>query len=105
MIIAIVIFAVIIFYGLYVLLFWCKNCLEQFDKFRSENIEAQDLIAHMHNWSPSYFYFVENNNGIMEVHAKYLTNTDVCVKRYATDDAEYNRLCAEELVEKLNQKQ
>ena len=29
----------------------------------------------------------------------------LCIKRFASDDQEYNRVCAEELVELLNQKQ
>lgn len=35
------------------------------------------------------------------VHDDFITN----IKRFASDDAEYNKVCAEELVELLNQQQ
>ena len=68
-----------------------------------ENNDAKEKISYIQDW-PAMGYYYKGNAGIAKVYAKYFVGLDVCIKQYCTDDAAYNKLCAEELVEKLNER-
>ena len=69
-----------------------------------ENNDAKELVNYIQGWPAMEYYYLQWDTGIAKVYAKYFVGLDVCIKQYCTDDAAYNRLCAEELVEKLNQR-
>lgn len=80
---------------------WVNALREQITEVST--LEAKLLFIKI-QWPSVYYYIEDNDNGIVDVYAKYLNDVKVIIKHFASDDAVYNRQCAEELVEKLNEK-
>lgn len=83
---------------------WNKKWINELrDKIAEYDAAIQDL-CHMQEWpAMGYYYVMQGNDGYAKVFAKYLS-TSVCIKHYCSNDEAYNKLCAEELVEKLNER-
>lgn len=89
---------------IYVLQKWNVKWRDALRLHIEENNDAKEVVSHIKDWpAMEYYYTMQENAGIVKVYAKYFVGLDVCIKQYRTDDAAYNRLCAEELVAKLNQ--
>lgn len=73
----------------------------EYELLKQEHFRLEDLI-HSVDWSGISYYVDNSFFPIVK-----MTNNKVSlpIKRFASDDPEYNRICAEELVELLNQKQ
>ena len=73
----------------------------EYELLRQEHYRLKDLL-HSINWR-SVSYYVDDS---WFPYVK-LTNNEVSlpIKRFASNDHEYNRICAEELCELLNQEQ
>ena len=90
---------------IYVLQKWNVKWRDALHLHIEENNEAKEELSLIQGWpAMEYYYTMQENTGVAKVYAKYFVGLDVCIKQYCTDDAAYNRLCAEELVEKLNQR-
>lgn len=79
---------------------WMNKLREQIDA----NNDAQLPLLHTDHFPPRIYYFYTDEEGFAFVRGLYLNNVDVLIKRFISEDAAYNRLCAEELVEKLNER-
>lgn len=88
----------------YVLQKWNVKWMNALHLHIEENNDAKEKIGYIQDWPAMGYYYTQGINGIAEVYAKYLVGLDICIKSYYTDDAAYNKLCAEELVEKLNER-
>lgn len=73
----------------------------EYELLKQEHSRLKDLIHSIDFGSVSY-YVDDSFFPIVK-----MTNSEVSlpIKRFASNDQEYNRICAEELVELLNQKQ
>lgn len=73
----------------------------EYELLKQEHSRLKDLIYSVDSGDVSYYV-----DGSFYPLVK-MTNNEVSlpIKRFASDDHEYNRICAEELVELLNQKQ
>ena len=71
-------------------------------RFNNDFWEMQDALYSGYN---PYFYSVHNEDSgfytVSMVQRGFITD----IKRFDSDDAEYNKVCAKELVELLNQEQ
>lgn len=79
---------------------WVNTLREQIDA----NGDAQLSLSHIGYWPPVRYYFYTDEKGPAFVRGVYLNDVDVLIKRFTSDDAAYNKLCAEELAEKLNER-
>lgn len=89
---------------IYVLQKWNVKWRDALHLHIEENNDAKEVVSYIKDWPAMEYYYFQWGTGIAKVYAKYFVGLDVCIKQYCTDDAAYNRLCAEELVEKLNQR-
>lgn len=83
---------------------WNKKLLKELRERSNEYNEAQFLLSHVGFLPPVRYYFYVDESGLAFVHGVYLNEVDVIIKRFTSDNAAYNKLCAEELVEKLNER-
>lgn len=89
----------------YVLQKWNVKWVKAMHDLIAENSEAKEELVYIQDWPAMlYYYTTQESTGYTEVFAKYFTGIAVCIKYYTSDDAAYNKLCAEELVEKLNER-
>lgn len=89
----------------YVLQKWNVKWRDELHLHIEQNNEAKEELCHIQSWpAMEYYYTMQENTGVAKVFAKYFIGVDVCIKHYCSDDAAYNKLCAEELVEKLNER-
>ena len=72
----------------------------EYELLKQEHSRLKDLLHSIDSGDVSYY--VEGFYPLVK-----MTNKEVSlpIKRFASDDHEYNRICAEELCELLNQKQ
>lgn len=89
---------------IYVLQKWNVKWRDALHLHIEENNDAKEVVGYIKDWPAMEYYYVQADTGIAKVYAKYFIGLNVCIKQYRTDDAAYNRLCAEELVEKLSQR-
>ena len=75
------------------------NNLKQFEQ---DFFEMQGLIYR--GFQPDFSYSLDEDTGFYTVFMS-INNFVMDIKRFVSNDEEYNRLCAEELVDLLNQKQ
>ncbi len=89
----------------YVLQKWNIRWVNDFSNQIAQNNEEKKKLTYIGLMPPTAYYYIKNKgNEIVEVRAKYFNNVEVLIKHYTSDDAAYNKLCAEELVEKLNER-
>lgn len=87
-----------------VLNIWNRKLLKELREQVNANNEAQFSLSHIGFWPPIRYYFYVDESGIAFVRGVYLNDVDAIIKRFTSEDKAYNRLCAEELVEKLNER-
>ena len=88
----------------YVLQKWNVKWKDALHLHIEQNNEAKEELCLIQEWpAMGYYYVMQGNTGVAKVFAKYIS-TSVCIKSYCSNDAAYNKLCAEELVEKLNER-
>lgn len=63
---------------------------------------AQDKLYDMTDNPPVRYIEIVNGKGYYNVYAEY-ANSSALVKRFMDSDEEYNRICAEELLDKLSE--
>ena len=73
----------------------------EYELLKQEHSRLKDLI-HSGDWRSVSYYVDDSFFPIVK-----MTNNEVSlpIKRFASNDHEYNRICAEELCELLNQEQ
>lgn len=89
----------------YVLQKWNVKWRDALHLHIEQNNEAKEELSYIQDWPAlAYYYTMQENTGAAKVFAKYFIGLDVCIKSYYSNDAAYNKLCAEELVDKLNER-
>ena len=100
-----IIFCGVLLAIVYVLWKWNIRWVNNFSDQIAQNKEEKNKLTFIKLMPPTACYYIENKgNEIVEVRARYFNNVEVLIKHYTSSDAAYNRLCAEELVKKLNER-
>lgn len=78
---------------------------KQYAKFVRFNHDFWEMQGALYDGYNPYFYSVYNEDSGFYTVCMIIRGFITDIKRFNSDDAEYNRVCAKELVELLNQEQ
>lgn len=78
---------------------------KEYDKLVRFNYDFWAMQGALYSGYNPHFYSVHNEDSGFYTVCMVIRGFITEIKRFASDDSEYNKVCAEELVELLNQQQ